>query len=57
MKFNELVELAKLHDFYARDIEFGPDGDFIGFVYFKSNKYPDSDELSVHFSVPIQSER
>ena len=57
MKFNELVNLAKLHDVYAGDIELGPDGDFIGFVYFKSNKYQDSEELATHFTVPIQAEQ
>ena len=57
MKFNELVNLAKLHDVYAGDIELGPDDDFIGFVYFKSNKYSDSEELAIHFAVPIQAEQ
>lgn len=57
MKFNKLVNLAKLHDAYAGDIEFGPDDDFIGFVYFKSNKHADSEELAIHFAVPIQAEQ
>ena len=56
MEFNELVSLAKQHGIYAGDIEFGPDDEFIGFVYFKSNKYLDSDELATHFAVPIQAD-
>lgn len=57
MKFNELVTFAKDNDIYAGDIEFGQDNDFIGFVYMKSNKFSDSEELSNHFAVPVIAER
>jgi hypothetical protein len=57
MKFNELVTLAKDNGIYAGDIEFGPDEEFIGFVYIKSNKFSDSEELSNHFAVPINAEQ
>lgn len=57
MKFNELVTFAKDNGIYAGDIEFGPDDEFIGFVYMKSNKFNDSEELSNHFAVPINAEQ
>lgn len=57
MKFSELVKLAKDNNVYAGDIEFGPNDDFIGFVYFKNNKYQDSEELAIQFAVPIQAEK
>lgn len=57
MKFSELVKLAKDNNVYAGDIEFGPNDDFIGFVYFKNSKYQDSEELAIQFAVPIQAEQ
>ncbi len=56
MKFNQLVQFAKDNDIYVESIEFGPYGQFIGFVFVKNNKYKENEELARRFAKPIQAE-
>lgn len=44
--------IAIENDLLSHEITYGPDGEFIGMVYFKNTKYLDPREQA-HFAIPL----